>query len=176
MENINENNFLNDLLTPMHQIHTFANGNSLFLGSQSAVGGFPDKWNYNADDYENVKNQLDNSNIKSIVCCAELIKLYDNFEYLHIPMESNDDFNINDSCIKAWEWINNKINEGSVLVHCNAGCHRSATIVVGYLSYKLNEPLVQSYNYVRLKRSCINLDNFMGKLENVISKINQLTN
>jgi protein-tyrosine phosphatase len=167
--NFNEEQFENDLLTPMHLIHTFSNGNSIFLGSQSAVGGFPDKWNYNTNDFDNVKNNLTHANIKSIVCCAELIKLFDDLEYLHIPMESNDNFDITQSCLKAWEWIDNKINNGSVLVHCNAGCHRSATVVVGYLSHKLKIPVRQSYNYVGSTRSCINLDNFIDKLENILN-------
>ena len=163
MNNLYEEQFIKDILQPFHHIHTFDNGNSIYLGSQSVVGGFPDKWNYTDNDYENVHQTLISKNIKAIVCCADLIKLFEkDFEYLHIPMESNDNFDITEPCNKAWPWITKMLKEGSILIHCNAGCHRSATIVVGYLCLALNMNLEDSYNYVRLKRSCFNLDNFEG--------------
>jgi protein-tyrosine phosphatase len=164
-----EEKYLNDLITPYHKIYTFKNGNSLFLGSQSSVGGFPDKWNYSSTDYNKVKTELKLNNIKNIVCCAELYNLFPHdFEYLHVPMESNDDFDISISCQKAWQWIDEKLNYGSVLVHCNAGCHRSATVVIGYLAKHLNIPVPKSYDYVKNKRTCVNIDNFVYKLEKII--------
>lgn len=165
----NEDKYYNDLITPFHHIHTFNNGNSIFLGSQSAVGGFPDKWNYTNEDYNKVKNTLQKNNIKAVVCCAELYDLFPkDLKYLHVPMESNDDFDISDACLKAWDWIKDRLNEGSVIVHCNAGCHRSATVVVGFLAQYLNMSLNESYSYVRNKRTCINLDNFINKLGKII--------
>lgn len=91
------------MVTPFHEIYTFKNGNKLYLGSQSAVGGWPDKWNYNDNDYVDAKNKLMENNIRSIVCCAELFDFWkDDFSYLHIPMESNDNFDITKSCFTAW--------------------------------------------------------------------------
>jgi protein-tyrosine phosphatase len=169
MFQINQERYYNDLVTPFHKIHTFDNGNSIFLGSQSSVGGFPDKWNYTDIDFINVKNTLINNNINAIVCCAELYDLFPNdFKYLHIPMESNDSFDISEACFKGWNFINENINNGSVLVHCNAGCHRSATVVVGYLAKKLNMTVNNSFNYVHNKRHCINIDNFIQKLDKII--------
>ena len=46
-----DDKFYEALMTPFHKIHTFDNLNSIYLGSQSAVGGFPDKWNYKEEDY-----------------------------------------------------------------------------------------------------------------------------
>lgn len=90
MNNLCEEQFIKDILQPFHHIHTFDNGNSIYIGSQSAVGGFPDKWNYTDNDYQNVCQTLISKNIKAIVCCADLIKLFEkDFEYLHIPIESN---------------------------------------------------------------------------------------
>ena len=169
MSEINQTLFYNDLITPFHKIHTFENCNSIFLGSQSSVGGFPDKWNYTDDDFKKVKDTLIKNNIKSIVCCAELYDLFpNNFKYLHIPMESNDSFDILPSCLLGWDFINENIKNGSVLVHCNAGCHRSATVVVGYLSKSLNISVNDSLSYVQNKRNCINIDNFIKKLDKII--------
>ena len=169
MIQIDEDKYYKDLVTPFHKIHTFDNGNSIFLGSQSSVGGFPDKWNYSSKDFENVKNILIDNNIKAIVCCAELYDLFpNNFKYLHIPMESNDNFDITDSCLKGWDFINQNINNGSVLVHCNAGCHRSATVVIGYLAKTLNMNVMSSFNYVHKNRHCVNIDNFIQKLNKII--------
>ena len=80
-------------------------------------------------------------------------------------MESNDDFNIEPACVTAWKFIDEQIQHGSVIVHCNAGCHRSATVVVGYLSYKNKLTVEDSLEYVRSKRTCIHLDNFIPKLK-----------
>jgi protein-tyrosine phosphatase len=155
-----------DLLTPFHHIHTFDNNNSIYLGSQSAVGGFPDKWNYTDKcTFGAVLEQLKKYNIKYIVCCAELYDLFDELEYLHIPMESNDNFNIKPSVLKAHKFIDDKIENGSILVHCNAGCHRSATIVTSYLMKKLNWDVDTAHNYIKSKRSCVDISNFKIQLE-----------
>ena len=166
-----ENKYFNDLITPYHHIHNFPNNNSIYLGSQSAIGGFPDKWNYTNKDYDNIREGLKKNDIKYVVCCAELYDLFlDDIQYLHIPMESNDSFDINNACLTAWKWIDEKIKTGSVIVHCNAGCHRSATVVVGYLSYKNGFSIEESIEYVKSKRSCINLDNFIPKLKILLKK------
>lgn len=165
-----ENKYWADLVTPFHHIHQYANGNSIYLGSQSAVGGFPDKWNYGVADFDRVRDVLKEKQITSVVCCAELYDLFpSDFEYLHIPMESNDNFDIRNACITAWSWIDEKINHGSVIVHCNAGCHRSATVVVGYLCHKNGLAVEASLQYVKSKRSCIHLDNFIPKLQRLVN-------
>lgn len=165
-----EEQFITDLSTPFHKIYTFPNGNSIFLGSQLAVGGFPDKWNYTDEDYQQVKQKLLDNNIKSVVCCAELYKLFDELEFLHIPMESNDDFNITYSCNTAWKWISERLQTNSVLIHCNAGCHRSATITIGYIAASLNISIEESYNLVKNKRTCVHIDNFLPQLNKIIGE------
>lgn len=87
-----EQKFWDALSVPFHHIFTFSNGNSLYLGSQLAVAGWPDKWNHTEKDYEDAKETLIQHHIKSVVCCAELLDNWkDIIEFLHIPMESNND-------------------------------------------------------------------------------------
>lgn len=157
------------LITPFHEVYTFPNGNTLYLGSQSAVGGFPDMWNYTDKDFKQVHNHLYEKGIKYVVCCAELYDLFSDIEYLHIPMESNDNFDISNSVMTALPFIENKLKNGSVLVHCNAGCHRSATIVVSYLMKQLNWDIDTAHNFVKSKRPCINIDNFREKVINIFN-------
>jgi protein-tyrosine phosphatase len=111
------------------------------------------------------------NNVKAVVCCAELYDLFrDDFEYLHVPMESNDEFDITASCVTAWNWIDKKLQNGSVLVHCNAGCHRSATVTIGYLAKRLKMTVNESYRHVRSKRHCVHIDNFIPQLELLVSQ------
>lgn len=169
---IDEERYITDLTIPYHPIKTFPpHDHTLFLGSQSAVGGFPDKWNHVDEDYESVRRELISNNIKAIVCCAELYDLFPgDFEYLHVPMESNDDFDIAAVCVTAWNWIDKKLQKGSVLVHCNAGCHRSATVTIGYIAKALQMTVNESYSFVRSKRHCVHIDNFVPQLEALVNQ------
>ncbi len=164
-----EERFMHDLSVPFHHIYTFPNGNSLYLGSQLAVAGWPDRWNYTEKDDEVAKATLLASNIKSVVCCAELYDPWkSDIEFLHIPMQSGDDADIAPACLKGWDFITQKLNTGSVLVHCNCGIHRSATVVIGYLAKYQNMTIEESYKFVRSKRLCINIDNFVPKLQDLM--------
>jgi hypothetical protein len=151
---------------PFHHIHTFPNGNNLYLGSQSAVGGWPDKWNYTEKDHEDARKVLKDHGIRYVVCCAELYDAWkEDIEFLHIPMEWDRNFDISSSCLTAWSWMTEKLNHGSILVHCSAGCHRSAAVVIGYLAKTQTISIQQSYEHVKEIRRCVHLDdNFAGQL------------
>ena len=43
-----------------------------------------------------------------------------------------------------------------ILVHCTAGRHRSAAIVIAYLVARLGLPVRESFDYIRSKRGCVN--------------------
>lgn len=69
-----------------------------------------------------------------------------------------------------------KKSKGRVLVHCQAGISRSATICLAYLISRHQLRLDEAYEYVKKRRSVISPNfNFMGQLLNWESET-QLTN
>ena len=75
-----------------------------------------------------------------------------------------------------------KSSDGRVLVHCQAGISRSATICLAYLISRLRYRLDEAYEYVKNRRSIISPNfNFMGQLlswESSVMKssVNKLNN
>ena len=62
---------------------------------------------------------------------------------------------------------NVKNSGGRVLVHCQAGISRSATICLAYLISRLRFRLDEAYEFVKKRRSIISPNfNFMGQLLN----------
>ncbi len=153
-----------DIITPMHKVFTIGD-NSIFLGSQNAVGGFPDKWNYSLDDYNNLKNELKQKNIQYIVCCADNLEVFpEDFKYLQIPMFNNKNFIIKNILDVSYNFILENIKNGSLIVHCNAGCTRSATVVLNFLIRYNQWSYDEAYNYLKNIRSCIDVDIFTEQI------------
>lgn len=72
----------------------------------------------------------------------------------------------------AWCWVQRwffpdlaRKSQSNVLIHCQAGVSRSATIVVAYLMQHCNLSMNEAYSLVKNKRSVISPNfNFMGQL------------
>lgn len=63
-----------------------------------------------------------------------------------------------------------KNNDGRVLVHCNAGVSRSASVVVGYLMMNCGFSFDDAYDLVKRRRSCIRPnDGFLRQLKKLNS-------
>ncbi|KRY77059.1 Dual specificity protein phosphatase 19 [Trichinella pseudospiralis] len=68
-----------------------------------------------------------------------------------------------------------RMQNGRVLVHCNAGVSRSPTIVVAYLMKRENYTLENALSFVRAKRPCIRPNNgFMKQLKEFENELKQL--
>lgn len=151
---INEyRNFFNE---PTHII------DNLYLGSA-----------FNAASYTTLKN----NNIKIIINVSkELSKYYKNeFEYVQYPIYDNNKDKILEHLDNAYQFILERQQElhnfdkskisvndndkwkGNILIHCYMGASRSASIVIYYLIKKQKLNFDDALDYIKNKRSHVNL-------------------
>jgi len=78
------------------------------------------------------------------------------FEYFQISVEDDCEAKIGDHFSKAVEYISAaKEKGGKVLVHCQAGQSRSASIVLAYLIHSEGYTLRDAYKYLKTRRVCV---------------------
>ncbi|WAR21072.1 DUS4-like protein [Mya arenaria] len=89
------------------------------------------------------------------------------FDYMNIPVNDNDQANLADWFLEAINFIDNaRDNDGKVLVHCQAGVSRSATVCIAYIMYKNDMTLEDAFDLVRARRGVISPNlNFMQQLK-----------
>ena len=138
MKEYSEERKFEDLMTNKHLIIKGQNnGCSIYLGNQQSAGGFPDKWNYKEEDYEQVYKELKSDNITAIICCADGIEIYPGkFNYLQLPLKDYKGCDITLHIKETYDFIEDNINKGNILIHCNAGCSRSVSMLITYLMKK----------------------------------------
>lgn len=170
MNIFSQERILEDLLTPFQLIVESSNNEGrIFLGNQNSVGGFPDKWNYKAEDYEKTKQQLKDLNIVAIVCCADGTEIFpSDFTYLQLPIRDRPGFDISIYFEESFQFIEAQRKLGNVIIHCNAGASRSPSILIAYIMKKYGKSFDQAYTEVKNIRSCVNVSNF----EEFLNKIN----
>ena len=105
---------------------------------------------------KNIKNILDVTNhhqIKHLIHKTNPHKI----TYKGVPMDDVGYFKIIEKFDECFEYINNGRAKGeSVLVHCEAGISRSASVVIAYLySINFKEKLFDCYLHVKKERSKI---------------------
>uniref|UniRef100_A0A8D0GED6 Dual specificity protein phosphatase n=1 Tax=Sphenodon punctatus TaxID=8508 RepID=A0A8D0GED6_SPHPU len=88
------------------------------------------------------------------------------FQYKCIPVEDNHKADISSWFMEAIEYIDSvKDCPGRVLVHCQAGISRSATICLAYLMMTKRVKLEEAFEFVKQRRSIISPNfSFMGQL------------
>ncbi|XP_042899230.1 dual specificity protein phosphatase 10 [Parasteatoda tepidariorum] len=88
------------------------------------------------------------------------------FAFLRLPAMDSYQQNIKQYFKKAFAFIDEARQRNSaVLVHCQAGISRSATIVIAYLMYHTNMSSMDAYKMVKNKRPIISPNlHFMGQL------------
>jgi atypical dual specificity phosphatase len=111
-------------------------GYNLYLGSQDAA--------VNVDG-------LNEKGVKHILNVATGItnKYPDIYTYCNIPILDLEVSNIRDIFEQCFQFMDNARTEGGVLVHCNAGVSRSATIVIAYLMKRNGMNFSDAYNLVK---------------------------
>ncbi|XP_041369264.1 dual specificity protein phosphatase 1-like [Gigantopelta aegis] len=90
------------------------------------------------------------------------------FRYMNIPVNDTSSAELLSWFSQANEFIDAvKLKEGKVLVHCQAGVSRSATICLAYLMSANRLSLDKAYEHVRARRDVIDPNlNFMQQLKN----------
>lgn len=170
MKQFSDERILEDLMTSYHLIleKTFNLG-CVYLANQQAVGGFPDKWNYTEKDYDILLIDLKKNNIVAIICCADNIEIFPkDFTYLHFPL-ADTEYDITKYFKPNYDFIEEHRIKGNIIIHCNAGCSRSASMLISYMMIKYNLRFEEALNRVRNIRTCVNVSNFdkyLKKFEN----------
>ncbi|KAL4659990.1 hypothetical protein GN956_G1105 [Arapaima gigas] len=86
--------------------------------------------------------------------------------YKRLPATDNSKQNLRQYFEEVFEFIEEAHQSGrGVLVHCQAGVSRSATIVIAYLMKHTRMTMMDAYKYVRSRRPVVSPNlNFMGQL------------
>ncbi len=91
------------------------------------------------------------------------------FTYKSIQVKDTRDSFLENHLEDAYQFIINSPSK-QVIVHCYMGSSRSATIVLYYLMKKYHKTYQEALDFVRSKRSCVNLNkNFAEELQKLES-------
>jgi len=163
MKEYSEDRKFEDLMTDSHLIiqgETKESG-SIYIGNQQSAGGFPDKWNHTDEDYQKVYNELKSKNITAIICCADGVEIYPGkFNYLQLPLKDYKECDISQCFGKTYDFIEENIIKGNILIHCNAGCSRIVSMLMSYLMKKRKMKFLEAKELIRNIRTCIDASNF----------------
>lgn len=102
---------------------------------------------------------------------------YEVIELLDVPPEAKEQEDSSSLQIvlgKSCDFINaaKDVRDAKVLVHCNAGVSRAATIVIGYLMTSERMRFSQAFEQVKAKRSCIRPnEGFLAFLKSIEAKV-----
>jgi len=115
----------------------------LFLGSQDAAANIAELESFKITHILNVATGIENAFPKEFIYC--------NVEILDV-----DEASIVDCFPKCFAFIESAVNNNTgVLVHCNAGVSRSASVVIGYLMKVKRISYAEAFDIVKEKRSKI---------------------
>nr|XP_002731106.1 PREDICTED: dual specificity protein phosphatase 10-like [Saccoglossus kowalevskii] len=96
-------------------------------------------------------------------------------KYKRLPASDNCQQNLRQYFEEAFEFIDDARYSGSsILVHCQAGISRSATITIAYIMKHTKMTMTDVYKYVKHKRPIISPNlNFMGQLIEFENALNE---
>lgn len=127
-------------------------------GEEDAIEIIPNLWLGNYKIALN-KNFLTNNKIKYIINITKDIPNLDidNINYLNIKINDIDTCykNLNNIFEICYNYIYNAIkNNKSILIHCQKGHHRSATIIAAFLLKYLKLDYITVLTFINSKRKC----------------------
>ena len=135
------NSFLNLMIESSHII------DNIYLGNA-----------YNAANY----NRLLECNIKTIINVSKEIPNFfeytNEFNYHKIEVTDHNESSLISNFKIILECIDNNKDNGKILIHCYAGCSRSATIVALYLMNKYDMTVDDAIEFIQDKRDIININ------------------
>ncbi|CAK59569.1 unnamed protein product (macronuclear) [Paramecium tetraurelia] len=102
--------------------------------------------------------RLNQENIKTVLTIANNTNLsypqHQRVRHKVFEIKDNDNVNILDLIEITNQYIEESLQQGSVLVHCMAGISRSVSCVIAYLIHKNNWNYEQAFKFVKTKRNC----------------------
>ncbi|XP_062858029.1 dual specificity protein phosphatase 10 [Trichomycterus rosablanca] len=123
----------------------------------------------NERDAQNL-DQMQRMNIGYILNVTTHLPLYHYdlglFRYKRLPATDSNKQNLRQYFEEAFEFIEEAHQAGKgLLIHCQAGVSRSATIVIAYLMKHTWMTMTDAYKFVKMRRPVISPNlNFMGQL------------
>ena len=110
----------------------------LFIGSQDAASNL---------------NALAEHKITHILNAGGAIRTkLDHITYKCLPIYDTPEFDIKSTFVEAIMFVKDGLQNGSILVHCNAGISRSSTIVIAYIMKERGESLQSALELVKTAR------------------------
>lgn len=95
-------------------------------------------------------------NIKTIICIKDYgFKLDQVKNYINLNISHKNFFKINIMTYyihKMNKYIDEKLKEGNIYIHCRSGVNRSPIFVMAYLIYKYGISTIDAYDYVKKRR------------------------
>uniref|UniRef100_A0A7S1FRB9 protein-tyrosine-phosphatase n=1 Tax=Corethron hystrix TaxID=216773 RepID=A0A7S1FRB9_9STRA len=80
--------------------------------------------------------------------------------YLRLPLVDNPSQEILEHCRRAYEWIEDALRcvRCRVLLHCAAGCSRSAAVLIGYVMLRYRRRFEDALGVVRTGRPIVDIN------------------
>ena len=103
---------------------------------------------------------MEKYNIKSVINCASEIRCYfvDDLMYLHLPLRDNNECKLSNVVVEtALDFLDKQLDNGSVLIHCYAGCSRSVAIVTIWLVKRFAMSYESAYESIQNTRKNVNM-------------------
>ncbi|KAL3117145.1 hypothetical protein niasHT_007548 [Heterodera trifolii] len=121
----------------------------------------------------NVRGLLHNAWHRVTVLCTldhiPQIRHLQNVEYRHIRMADveSEELLASQKLQNALDYVEDSVNRGiNIVVHCQCGISRSATVVMAYLMRKYKWSVNEAFSFVQARRSCVQPNpSFLRQLE-----------